>query len=64
MKDNKCSLHETNKPIYCKEYPTLKNETDLFPNCGYKWEFVSYTDEKDTELILNEKSFLVIKEGD
>lgn len=48
--NNLCSAHGKTKSKYCCEFPVLKEELDILPNCGFKWIYDSDTDLPDTEL--------------
>ena len=58
MKTRLCAKHDE-KTTMCSEYPRLYQELELFPDCGYKWEFVCNTDDPDTVLddIFNDKKY-------
>ena len=54
IETNLCKVH-SKKPSICSKYPRLFQELELFPDCGYKWEFLCDTNKQDITIKLTNK---------
>jgi len=51
--DKKCNIHH-NKNRLCRKFPLMKEETDLFPECGYYWVEKKKTNRKNSIIYMRQ----------